>query len=609
MRQECSGYRCVSEADLPPAWLSWLREQTLAESTEDQAVFTLLWRSLPETPPPTLGQTWLELAAWCLIARPEVNAVVWPLYADLDPDRPRSLTGCDARVLEQLCEGGYLMLLADVGPSGAPTPAMAHHRDPRRLLVATRALIESRHRISVSLARRGWRGWSRALLDFGRRHLSVRQKDWLKDQLRRLGRLPRPGPRAPEPAAPPLARCRHWSPAIDHPRIALRPMAPRAPIPILFALHWLELGGAEKFALDLARALPKDRYAVHVTTEVPSDNPWAETLRGHVEAIIHLPEHLPDHAVGIFYEHYIRSRQIRLMHIHHGPRAYESLFHIRRLQPGVRILDTLHILELPPHSGGYPEHMACHYSVFLDAHHVVSQHLADFLTERWLMPAERVQVAHLNVDCDWMDPRRVEPGQYRAGANLASEALVIGFVGRFTRQKRPLAFVDMAERLSKRWQDMHQSIPLHFFMAGSGVLEAEVRARRAASPELAATLHLVGELVDVRPFYRDCDLIAMPSENEGLALVAYEAMAMGLPVIFTDVGAQHELLPPECLVPPDGAVGEALVDAVWPLLIDTEQRLALGRRNRAYVVEHHQVGDTFAKMLDLYRRLLAESAV
>ncbi len=605
MNPLCTGFRPASREPLPPAWRRWLDQQTLREAPGAENAFVLRWHGLPELSTVELGHTWLEMAAWSLITRPEIRAVVWPLYADLDPSRPRALLPCDQKRLARLCSGGYLLLSPEDLSALEATPAGLAALPSDTVLVATRALLEPRLTHLQPAAVRGGRHGAQWLKDQIRRRLGLRQKIWLKRQLQRLRLLPRAHSAVPATAEPLLARCKQWAPAIEQPALALRSQPKDTRIPVLFAVHWLELGGAERFAVDLIRALPTDQYAVHLITEIPSENPWAALIRAHVEAIIHLPESLPDYAAGIFYEHYIRTRGIRLLHIHHGARAYESLFHIRRFHPTLKILDTLHILELPPHSGGYPEHMARHFGAFLDGHHVISRHLGAFLMERWLVPEARVHVIHLNVDSQSMDPARVEAGLLREPRQVQADALVVGFVGRFNRQKRPLAFVDMAERLLQRWQSQEQPRALHFFMAGSGPLLAAVRKRIAQTPALGAVMHLVGELDDVRPFYRDCDLIAMPSENEGLALVAYEAMAMALPVIFTDVGAQHELLPPACLVPPDGAVGQDLAAAVWPLLIEDAQRLALGQRNRAYVVQHHPARQTFERVLALYATLLA----
>jgi glycosyltransferase involved in cell wall biosynthesis len=373
---------------------------------------------------------------------------------------------------------------------------------------------------------------------------------------------------------------------------------------VWIALHWLELGGAEKFALDLIRALPKDRYAVYVTTDVPSENPWAGALEDEVEELIHLPSFLPPHAIEAFCIHYARTRRPRLLHVNHAPRVYESLPRVRRALPELVVLDTLHIVELAAYGGGYPEWAMANFRTFIDHHHVVNRHLKRFLMQRWQIPDGDIDVIFANVDGAWFDPAAVPAGTVRRAHGIPDDALVVGFVGRFTRQKRPLEFVRMAGLLHERWRRETGGRPeLHFVMAGGGELLEEVRASiRVAG--LGRVLHLHGEVADTRPVYRDCDLIAMPSENEGLALVAYEAMAMATPVFFTDVGAQSELLPREQLVPDEMPVAPALARALWPYLLDGEKRRRTGEAERAYVVEHHRLDQTVAEVRGLYERLL-----
>ncbi|MBP0575449.1 glycosyltransferase, partial [Mycobacterium tuberculosis] len=47
----------------------------------------------------------------------------------------------------------------------------------------------------------------------------------------------------------------------------------------------------------------------------------------------------------------------------------------------------------------------------------------------------------------------------------------------------------------------------------------------------------------------EAHILLLPSENEGLALVAFEAARADCLVISTDVGAQREIVAPACLVP------------------------------------------------------------
>lgn len=89
---------------------------------------------------------------------------------------------------------------------------------------------------------------------------------------------------------------------------------------------------------------------------------------------------------------------------------------------------------------------------------------------------------------------------------------------------------------------------------------------------------------DVLPFYyAAAEMVVMPSHYESFGLVALEAMAMGTPVIASEVGGLAFLVR-------DGETGfhvpsrdpEALAERIYRLLVDHNCRSALGQNARAY---------------------------
>lgn len=81
---------------------------------------------------------------------------------------------------------------------------------------------------------------------------------------------------------------------------------------------------------------------------------------------------------------------------------------------------------------------------------------------------------------------------------------------------------------------------VHFLMVGDGPLADAVaeQLRRINLPNFTR-----------RPFYEPsadvfavADVVVLPSEHEGMPLVILEALAMGKPVVVTDVGNLHEVL-------------------------------------------------------------------
>ena len=645
----------------PDAWQGPLQVQTLLKVPDEDAEGTLslcAW-GLPPEPPTNLAHTLLEEMAWVLWAAPGAVAVIQPLYVALRPESPPTMAACKGRALDRVLDTGGIALLRDIssadlklphlrpiGPADLHQPLRAsrlprapmqdrggratcecaahedaegsHMDDPTALrglrraagqhvLASTRALFEAREELTLPLPLKArilgcLDRWGRKLDDRLTSPPGIRILDTVRacgrQAMSAKGKL---ADRLHEDLF--LAKRQHWQPKKPRADIVVRTASADDRVRVLMAMHWLDLGGAEKGAVDLALHLPRDRYAVYVTTDVPSENPWAERLGGAVEEIVHLPRFVEQRHAAAFFDHYIRTREIDLMHIHHSGWAYESLQFIRRFHRTLGVVDTLHILELPPSTGGYPEHSCAIAEPFLDAHHVTSDYLATFLRERWHVPDRKIHRVYTNVDTDEFDPDRVIAGAFRSRWGIPPDARVVAFAGRFVRQKQPGRFVEMAHLLSRRWQQAEQNRPLRFVMTGRGPLETRVR-RQVSRLGLDGVVVFTDEIQDMRALYRDTDVAVLPSENEGLAFVTFEAAAMATPIVCTDVAAQSELLPPELLVPAEGNVAESLADAVWPLLSDPERCERVGRELREHILRDHRIEETWKGVLEMYEKVL-----
>ncbi len=625
INNSCGGYVLIKASQdkghLPAKWDKYFSKQSLkAAQPSEQTAFRVVVSNLPQTIPSNLSNTLLEQLAWGLLTRPDCQVIVQPLYVSLNLKHPATITQCYSSQIHYIINNGFIALMRyhtfkicsnATSSTGILKLAVVKNMP---IKVVSRALLKE-EAIPDSILNLWYRsicklkhhlGMWHHLSNLLKNHLSIEQRKWIKRQLVRFRNLSTKTHIEQPFDDICLAKKTAWEPAFLCPEVAVRIPKHGNRIPVLMAVHWLELGGAEKFAINLIKALPKSKYAIYVTTDVPSENQWHKEINESVEEIFHLPEFLQRHKAGIFYEYYIRTRGIRLLHIHHAPWAYESLLHIRRFHPDLKVLNTLHILELPPHSGGYPEFAASNFEPFIDNHHVTSKRLKKFLIQRWLIPQEKVHVIYTNENTNHFDPDNIEGKFIRSKYAIPDTACLIGFVGRLTRQKQPLVFVQMAKLLIQRWKDTKQHKELHFVMVGSGPLLKKVQ-KIIDKCSLLHSVHLHDEVIDVRQIYKDCDLLVIPSENEGLALVTYEAMAMKLPVFFTDVGAQSELLKPEFLVPNEDPVAPKIAQAVWPFLLDKDLRRRVGEESRSYILKHHRADLTFTKMFELYQRLLTNT--
>ena len=95
-----------------------------------------------------------------------------------------------------------------------------------------------------------------------------------------------------------------------------------------------------------------------------------------------------------------------------------------------------------------------------------------------------------------------------------------------------------------------------------------------------------------------CDLLAIPSESEGLPFVILEAMASGLPVVATRVGQIPEIIGDNergVLVSPRSP--EELAQAIADVL--AKESWLLSKKVKAYVTEFYSE----QRMLDAYENV------
>jgi glycosyltransferase involved in cell wall biosynthesis len=133
----------------------------------------------------------------------------------------------------------------------------------------------------------------------------------------------------------------------------------------------------------------------------------------------------------------------------------------------------------------------------------------------------------------------------------------------------------------------------------------DIEAAIAAS-DLAGRVNLAGAVPSERlaALYAEADLFVLPSRFEGYGMAFAEALAHGVPVIGTSVGAIPETVPPGTgiLVPPDDAAALAMV--LRRLITDREERERLAAAARAAAGEL----PTWPQSARLFSRVLEDAA-
>ncbi|GGI46678.1 UDP-glucose:(heptosyl)LPS alpha-1,3-glucosyltransferase [Agromyces flavus] len=164
---------------------------------------------------------------------------------------------------------------------------------------------------------------------------------------------------------------------------------------------------------------------------------------------------------------------------------------------------------------------------------VLSEPEADVLRRTYGRVHPPITVIPNGVDLDrFRPPSDVERREARERFRLDDEDRVAVFVGHeFDRKGLPLVLEALAAA----------STVLLMVVGGNARLLAQAQAA-ATRLGVADRVLFVGQQGDVRPFLAAADMFVLPSHYESSGLVFLEALASGLPVVATRVGAAAELV-------------------------------------------------------------------
>ena len=204
------------------------------------------------------------------------------------------------------------------------------------------------------------------------------------------------------------------------------------------------------------------------------------------------------------------------------------------------------------------------------------------------------------IDLEEFHPPRTKDDDF-ANSGLPGR-YAIGCFGRIRHQKGTDLFVDAMVGLLPRFPEWTAVItgrvtPEHRGFAD----ELKAKVERAG---LSERIVFLGEVPDVKVWYRRVSLYVAPSRNEGFGLTPLEAMASRTAVVASDAGAYAELIVPgkTGAVVPAGD-GDALREAIRPYLADPGLARKQGEAGLAEVIERFPLEREARAIGDVYETM------
>ncbi|HSM82573.1 MAG TPA: glycosyltransferase family 4 protein [Nodosilinea sp.] len=306
----------------------------------------------------------------------------------------------------------------------------------------------------------------------------------------------------------------------------------------------------------------------------------------------------------------MRQQQYDLVHVHTPIAA--ALGRVAAKIAGVkRIVYTAH--GFPFHDLLPPRQYASYFAIekfcaqFTDL--ILTQSYEDFVTaqQKNLCPAHRVRHLNNGVDSYKFSQQRLSSGaqaRLREQLGISPDALVVGTIGRLTRQKGFAYLVEAVAQLRPRFANLHLLIVGGELGTDPEPFEAELVAQ-VQSLGLQDGVTFTGFRDDIPELLGLLDVFALPTYfGEGLPRSILEAMAMGLPVVATDIrGCREAVIPDEngLIVPPQDS--DALAEALGQLLGDGDRRQRWGAASRQRVEALYDERYVFERLAAWYQEL------
>lgn len=303
---------------------------------------------------------------------------------------------------------------------------------------------------------------------------------------------------------------------------------------ILMMIPWMTTGGADKFNLDVVKRMDKNKYEFTIVTTEPNENDWRQEFEEYA-TVYDLTSFLDRKYWTSFINYLIEKKNIKLIFNTNSQYGYSILPYLKVKHPEIPIMDYIHMEEWYWRNGGFSRDSSSISSI-IDKTYVCNKNSEQILIKHFKRNPQDVDTMYIGVDEKIFDSRKFNKTQTLKELGIeTNKKFIISYICRIAEQKRPYLLLEIIKKLKEKRQDFV------FVIAGDGPFLAEMK-RKAKNYKIYNDMVFLGNIKNTQKIYAISDITINCSIKEGLALTTYESLAMGVPVVSSDVGGQKELI-------------------------------------------------------------------
>jgi len=379
---------------------------------------------------------------------------------------------------------------------------------------------------------------------------------------------------------------------------------PRPCRSILLLITTLTFGGAETQMVRLATELKSAGWDVAVACMLAPTAYTSILEQAHIPVFsLDMPRGVPDPRGVLRLARLIRRLKPDVLHAH---MVHANLLgRITRLIAHVPVMiSTVHNLRETSEKGGptwYKEVLYRITDFLADRTTIIAQSAFERYVRVGAVPRSKLEMIPNGVDTIRFQPSSQLRSESRAKLSVGSNFVWVA-IGRLVEQKNYPNLLRVVHTLSApNWR---------LLIVGDGPLGDSLR-KLSRELGLQDKVRFIPPSEDVLGMYAAADGFVMSSEFEGMSAALQEAIAMALPCVVTDVGANRDLVCDAVtgyVVPPtdSNSLGEAMERLMTAPFASREQ---FGESARRFAVTNYEFKVVARKWFDLYEQCLERKAM
>ena len=373
---------------------------------------------------------------------------------------------------------------------------------------------------------------------------------------------------------------------------------------ILCIVPHLAIGGAEKVVLNIAKGTDRKKFSFHIVTTRPAKNIWYNKYKPYFQNII-IPMKKNKNIYYKYFHHLIKKLNIDIVLISNSMIGYEYLPQLKSKFKHIKIIDLLHAEE----SFG-ASHKLEWVTPYFDKRICISHHLRNYMIKKYRKTRirekyiKRLKVIHNGIDIKEYNSNPQMKGSFKSRFSITDDVKIISFIGRFSSEKNPLLYIDIAKKIITRLPNYK----LKFVMSGDGPEFDNVRntINRYGLEDYFILTRMIENIVEL---LADTYILLVVSKREGIPFVILEAMAMGVPVISTKVGAIYEVIKNNIngyLINTKNNVVDSFTCKIRDLLTEKTNYHILAKKTREMIISKFSVEIMGEKYQNVFNELISE---